>query len=133
MQPTSGGNIEPESIESYAVYNGSTGDIYHVHQVINFKGAEQVNQQEAEAHAISLAREQITFDGDLKVLRVPNDILGQGIVHAVDLNTLSLVAKPEAKLRPQEVNARPLPQFLLSLLAGLLGGILILMIYFLFR
>jgi hypothetical protein len=133
VQQTSGGNIKPESIETYAVYNGSTGEVYHIHQVVNFKGAMSVNRHDVEAHALSLAREQIAFDGNLKVLHVPNDILRLGIIHAVDLNTLSLVARPEEKLRQRGVIARRLPQFLLNLLAGLLGGILIMAIYFLLR
>ncbi len=92
MKKTSGGSVKPESVETFVVYSGDTGEIHHVHQVINFHGADQRYTQDVETHARSLARRRFPFVENLKVLRVPNDVLRPGLVHAVDLNTLTLVA-----------------------------------------
>lgn len=86
-----GGNITPDSIETYVVYDGDTGEICHVHRVITLEGGQKMSKCDLEAHACSLAKERALFAQNLRVLCVPNDILSHDIVHAVDLNTLSLV------------------------------------------
>ena len=88
-----GGNITPESVETYAVYDGDTGAIYHVHQVVTLKGGQKMSQCDVEARACSIAQKRASFAQNLKVLYVPNDILRPDIIHAVDLSTLSLVVK----------------------------------------
>lgn len=89
--------MTPESIETYAVYDGDSGEIYHTHQVVNFKGAVRASQHDAETHALSLARKRVTFVNNLKVLCIPNDALRPGIIHAVDLNTSKLIIKERTR------------------------------------
>jgi hypothetical protein len=85
--------VEPESIETYVVYDAETGDIFHVHRVVILKGGAPISHGEEEKHALSLARKRRPFAGNLAVLRVQHESLQQGLVYAVDLQTRSLVAK----------------------------------------
>ncbi len=93
---TSGGNIGPKSIETYVVYDGDTGEIHHVHQVVTFEGAEG-GRRDAESQARSFVEKRLAFAQNLKVLPIPNDALRPGIIHAVDVNTKALIVKERLK------------------------------------
>ena len=87
------GTIQPESIETYVVYDVEFGTIHHVHEFITFKGGAKIDDHEAESLALSAGKARSPYAGTLKVLRVPEGARQPGIIYSVDMKTLCLVSK----------------------------------------
>ena len=95
---THGGTIQPESVETYVVYDAELGNIHHVHEFITFKGGAKISDHEAESRALSAGKARLPYADNLKVLRVPQGARQPGIIYSVDLKALCLV--PKGRPRP---------------------------------
>jgi hypothetical protein len=87
------GDTEPESQYTFVVYDKGTGNIHHIHQVINMPGAEVRGREEMEKTALTYApshAKQQTADG-LAVLSVPPDQMERGKSYRVDHQRQALV------------------------------------------
>ena len=88
------------STKAYAVFDGTSGDIVHVHRVITMEGAEDTNESAGD-RALALAREH--FSGDLpqgqhrintdalRVVEVDPDDLLQGARLRINVETGAVV------------------------------------------
>ena len=87
-----GVSITPESIETYVAYDGETGDIYHVHDVVTFKGGQRLDVADVHARVCAIAERHLESAKTLQVLQVDRGVLRPGTIYAVDVEQRCLVA-----------------------------------------
>jgi hypothetical protein len=79
---TFGGPEKPESHHACVVYDRQTGQIHHIHQVINLRGAKAPSQAEMEQRALQHTPKSASTD--LAVLVVPPTHFVRGKTYHVD-------------------------------------------------
>ncbi|TXL85581.1 hypothetical protein [Streptomyces sp. IB2014 016-6] len=79
-------SVEPESQYAFVVYNTGSGEIHHVHRVVNLPGAEVRSREQMEQTALSYVSPQVKEReaADLAVLGVPYHQLERGKSYRVD-------------------------------------------------
>jgi hypothetical protein len=88
---TFGGPEKPESHHACVVYDRQTGQIHHIHQVINLSGAKAPSQAEMEQRALHHTPKCASTD--LVVLVVPSTHLERGKFYRVDHGKQALVVE----------------------------------------
>jgi hypothetical protein len=92
---TIGGSEKPESHYVCIMYDQQTGRIHHIHQVINFPGAEAPSREEMEKNArLNAPKDAPT---GLAVLLVPSQQLERGKSYRVDHAKQTLVVERDSR------------------------------------
>jgi maleate cis-trans isomerase len=76
------------------VYDATTGEVRHIHQVAVLPGAKGPAKGEVEARAMALAKRFTKHDPSrFKLLHVTPENLKPGMKHKVDLKSLTLISE----------------------------------------
>jgi hypothetical protein len=97
------GPEEPESHHACVVYDPQTGQIHHVHEVINLPGAQAPNQAEMEQRALHHTPKYASTD--LAVLVVPSTHLEREKFYRVDHEKRELAVEPVVSEYPLHSDA----------------------------
>lgn len=124
---------EPDA--ACVVYDARTGHVAHIHETYSLGQAQPIGKEDLENLALEMAATHQRDTATLRVLHIsPSEIRRDAVVnYRVDLKILELVAEAEEVAQPRRGATRNLPLLLLSLLAGVLGGLLGAMIVFWLR
>ena len=95
--PHFGGTVPVKSSRTCIVYDGETGRVHHIHEVVTLEGGREPGEAQIEADAMEIVNRKGKNVAKLRTLHLPTEKVPEGGLLTVDLKTKTLQSRALAR------------------------------------